>query len=84
MRTFATCLILMLMQSTGNAETRNELSFRLKASVVKVHVGTKNGGHGVGSGVAVGENLVATNCHVLANSVGVKITKFGKGLTPIG
>lgn len=65
------------------AESRNELKFRLKASVVKVHVATKTGGHGVGSGVAIGEDLVATNCHILANSAGVKITRYGGGLIPV-
>lgn len=76
-------VLLMLMHQYIWAETRNELSYRLKSSVVKVHVATKNGGHGVGSGVAVGKDLVATNCHVLANSVGVKVTKFGDGLVPV-
>ena len=76
-------LILIFTHQSLFAETRNELSFRLKSSVVKVHVATKKGGHGVGSGVAIGKDLVATNCHVLANSVGVKITKFGDGLVPV-
>ena len=76
-------LLLMLMHQYILAETRNEMSYRLKSSVVKVHVATKNGGHGVGSGVAIGKDLVATNCHVLANSVGVKVTKFGDGLVPV-
>lgn len=84
MRIIAAFLVLIMMNSHTNAGTaRNELSFRLKASVVKVHVGTKNGGHGVGTGVAIGEDLVVTNCHVLANSVGVKVTKFGRGLVPV-
>jgi len=83
MRLLTTFLALILMNTTSYAGTRNALSFKLKASVVKVHVGTKNGGHGVGTGVAIGEDLVVTNCHVLANSLGVKITKFGRGLVPV-
>lgn len=83
MRYFVVLVFFTFMHSTLLAETRNELSYRLKASVVKVHVATKSGGHGVGSGVAVGEDLVATNCHVLANSAGVKITKFGDALLPV-
>lgn len=75
--------ILFSAQTYAGADSRHELSYRLKASVVKVHVGTKGGGHGVGTGVVVGEDLVATSCHVLANSVGVKVTKFGKGLIPV-
>ena len=58
------------------------LAYQLKASVVKVHVATKSGGHGVGTGVVVGKDLVATNCHVLANSRGVKIAKFGDSFIP--
>jgi serine protease Do len=75
--------VLFFMHNTLLAETREELSFKLKASVVKVHVGTKSGGHGVGTGVAISKDLIATNCHVLANSVGVSITKYGDNFTPI-
>ncbi len=65
------------------AEPSTDLTYKLKASVVKVHVSTKTGGHGVGSGVVVGKDLVATNCHVLANATGVKITKFGDSHAPL-
>ena len=63
-------------------EINHELVYQLKASIVKVHVATKSGGHGVGTGVVVGKDLVATNCHVVANALGVKITKFGDSFTP--
>ena len=63
-------------------EINHELVYQLKASIVKVHVATKSGGHGVGTGVVVGKDLVATNCHVVANAFGVKITKFGDSFTP--
>ncbi len=59
-----------------------DLVYQLKASVVKVHVTTKSGGHGVGTGVVVGKDLVATNCHVVANAVGVQISKFGDSFRP--
>lgn len=65
------------------AEPSSELTYKLKASVTKVHVATKSGGHGVGTGVVVGKDLVATNCHVLANAIGVKITKYGDSYTPV-
>lgn len=65
------------------AEPSSELTFKLKASVTKVHVVTKSGGHGVGTGVVVGKDLVATNCHVLANAAGVEITKFGDSYAPV-
>lgn len=65
------------------AEPDPDLAYRLKASVAKVHVSTKTGGHGVGTGVVVAKDLVATNCHVLANATGVKISKFGESYAPI-
>ncbi len=83
MRLLLIFLVLSFMHSKLLAEPRNELSYRLKASVVKVHVATKKGGHGVGSGVAVGKDLIATSCHVLANSIGVKISRFGDGYVPV-
>ena len=80
-------LSLIFVQSAYAAELKTpeinyELVYQLKASIVKVHVATKNGGHGVGTGVVVGKDLVATNCHVVANALGVKITKFGDSFSP--
>jgi serine protease Do len=72
-----------LVSTHLHAESVNEMAYKLKASVVKVHVATKSGGHGVGTGVVVGKDLIATNCHVLANSSGAKITKFGDSFTPV-
>jgi hypothetical protein len=83
MRSLITFLALVLMLGSQLSYARNALSFKLKASVVKVHVATKSGGHGVGTGVAVGKDLIVTNCHVLANRRGAKITKFGKGFVPV-
>jgi serine protease Do len=64
-------------------QPNSDLTFKLKASVAKVHVVTKNGGHGVGTGVVVAKDLVATNCHVVANSSGANITKFGDSFQPV-
>jgi serine protease Do len=75
-------LVLILFHGTLQAESISEMAYKLKASVVKVHVATKSGGHGVGTGVVVGKDLVATNCHVIANAVGVKISKFGDSFVP--
>ena len=81
MRILIVCLSLVFAQS-ALAESIPDLAYRLKASVTKVHVTTKSGGHGVGTGVVIGKDLVATNCHVLANAQGAKITKFGESYTP--
>ena len=80
---FIAFFLLIFIHGHLLAETRNELSFKLKASVVKVHVGTKTGGYGVGTGVAISPDLIATNCHVLANSTGVSVTKYGNTHTPV-
>ena len=82
MRALLSFLLLFLLINKVLAEPNQALTFQLKASVVKVHTATKSGGHGVGTGVVVGKDLVATNCHVLANTRGVKITKFGDSFTP--
>jgi hypothetical protein len=82
MRSNLAFLVLILFHNALYAESISELAYKLKASVVKVHVATKSGGHGVGTGVVVGKDLVATNCHVLANSIGVKISKFGESFIP--
>jgi len=83
MRSIIIFLGLTLVHTSLFAASVNELAYKLKASVVKVHVATKSGGHGVGTGVVVGKDLIATNCHVLANSTGAKITKFGDSFTPV-
>ncbi|MGQ0442575.1 MAG: trypsin-like peptidase domain-containing protein [Methylophilaceae bacterium] len=82
MRLFLVLLMFVFAQNTLGAEPSKELVYKLKASVAKVHVATQSGGHGVGTGVAIAKDLVATNCHVLANARGVKITKFGESYVP--
>lgn len=75
---------LTLISIMAQADPDHELVYRLKASVVKVHVITAAGGHGVGTGVVVDQDTVATNCHVLANSNGISISKFGDSMSPVG
>lgn len=57
--------------------------YDLKPSVVKIHVVNPQGNHGVGSGVVVAKDHVATNCHVVANARGVHVTKFGDSFAPV-
>jgi len=83
MRSIIACLGLFLVHTNLFAEPSNELVYKLKASVVKVHVFTKAGGHGVGTGVVIDKDLVATNCHVLANATGASISKFGDSFSPV-
>lgn len=67
-----------------SSEPNPDLTYKLRASVVKVQIATKKGGYGVGTGVLVGKDLVATNCHVVANAAGISIIKFGNSYAPIG
>lgn len=81
------CILMLCavgIASLAMAEPSADLTYQLKASVAKVHVVTKTGGHGVGTGVVVAKDMVATNCHVLANANGVNITKFGDSFAPVG
>jgi serine protease Do len=78
-------ILVMLGMLCGQAaaEPSHELFFQLKASVVKVITSTKSGGQGVGTGVVVGQDYVATSCHVLANSNGITIRKMGENHSPV-
>ena len=65
------------------ATPSDEATFAVSPSVVKVHVIDAKGNHGVGSGIVVSDNQVATNCHVVANAQGVQIGKLGEAFSPV-
>jgi hypothetical protein len=75
-------LSLILWAYSLSAEPSRELLLKLNTSVVKVNVATKNGGHGVGSGVVVAQDHIVTNCHVIADAQGVHVTKYGQSFSP--
>ena len=79
----AACLLssLLFIQAAA-AEPSVDTVYALKGSIVKVHTVTTKGGQGVGSGVVVAENTVATNCHVLADSNGINVTASGEFYLP--
>lgn len=76
--------LLSTFADTSFAAPDHELVYQLKASIVKIHAITQNGGHGVGSGVVVAPDVIATNCHVIANASGVSVSKFGDSISPVG
>lgn len=76
-------LVFLGLSSAAHALPPDGLVYDLKPSVVKIHVVNPQGNHGVGSGVVVAKDHVATNCHVLANARGVHITKFGDSHAPV-
>lgn len=65
-----------------STEPSDELIHQLKESIVKVGSTLKSGGHGYGTGVAITKDHVVTNCHVLQNSNGMSITKWGEAFAP--
>ena len=74
---------LFLISHIVFAAPSDEVTFAVLPSVVKVHVIDQKGNHGVGSGIVVAENQVATNCHVVANALGVQIGKRGQSFSPV-
>lgn len=79
------CVGLSLLNAAPSllASPDHALVYTLKASVVKVHTITQQGGQGVGTGVVVAPDIVATNCHVLAHAQGVSISKLGDSISPV-
>ena len=76
-------LILFLIPTISNsAGLTQELTLQLNRSIVKVHSANQAGNHGVGSGVVVAKDHVVTNCHVIANSTGIHVTKYGTSYPP--
>jgi tetratricopeptide (TPR) repeat protein len=65
------------------AESAEEVAFKLNPSVVKVQVSNDKGNRGIGSGVVVSQDHVVTNCHVVANSRGIAVTKNGESYQPV-
>ena len=72
----------MLLPATSFSTPSVEVLFNTNPSVVKVHVANDKGNHGVGSGVVVAKNYIVTNCHVIANSQGIHVTKYGISYSP--
>ncbi|PPD56132.1 MAG: serine protease [Methylotenera sp.] len=68
---------------THNANPSDALLYQLKESMVKVSSTVKSGGHGYGTGIAISKDHVVTNCHVLQDSNGMSITKWGEAFAPV-
>lgn len=82
--TYAMCLGFSVKLSAQTLpEPTNDLIYALKESIVKVNTTTKSGGHGFGTGVAISKNHVVTNCHVIQNSNGISISKWGVEYAPV-
>ena len=70
--------------NTNNAAApTDDFLYQLKESLVKVSSTVKSGGHGYGTGVAISKDHVVTNCHVLQDSNGMSISKWGVAFAPV-
>jgi hypothetical protein len=76
-------LLFFFISHIAYATPSDEVTFAVSPSIVKVHVIDAKGNHGVGSGIVVADNQVATNCHVVANAQGVQIGKLGEVFSPV-
>ena len=74
--------LLVIYSQFGLAQPDIAQLIELNNSVVSVSVELPDGNTGTGSGVVVNNNYVATDCHVLVNSRGVSIAKFGTAYQP--
>ncbi|HSH97930.1 MAG: trypsin-like peptidase domain-containing protein [Methylophilaceae bacterium] len=71
------------LPSVANAQPTQEEIFKINESIVQVNAEFKNGSRGSGSGVVIAKDYVVTNCHVLADAVGVNIEKVRESYAPV-
>jgi serine protease Do len=79
------CLLSTQINAQDSAvfpEPDDAFLYQLKESIVKVSNTLKSGGHGYGTAVAIDKDHVVTNCHVIQNSVGITIIKWGETIAP--
>lgn len=80
-----TTLLSILLMCAFNVQAQPDIvqQLQLNDSVVRISVELENGHSGTGTGVVVSKEYVVTNCHVLANSKGANVAKYGDGYRPI-
>lgn len=74
----------LMLASAAVAQPSIVDTLELGHSIVMVTTDLPGGSNGRGSGVVISPEYVATNCHVIANSLGVNVAKFRDGYQPIG
>lgn len=68
-------LAIALMAALGSPGTWADADHRLSLSVVQIHAYPGNGPMFFGSGVAIGDDKVATNCHVTRHANAIIVAK---------
>jgi tetratricopeptide (TPR) repeat protein len=76
-------LILLLIASQAQAAVPFEKLLEINNSIVVVNVDLPDGSSGSGTGVVVSKEYVATDCHVIANTLGANIAKHDDAYKPI-
>jgi len=75
--TFHLAFGLLGLTSLANAAPTEEQLMQLNSRVLRVQADLANGGVGLGSGVVVAKDQVATSCHVIANAGRVNLVSKG-------
>ena len=76
-------LFLLLIATQAEAIPTFEKLLELNNSIVVVNVDFPDGSSGTGTGVVVSKEYVATDCHVIANTMGANISKYDNTYKPI-
>ena len=76
-------LFLLLIATQAQAIPTFEKLLELNNSIVVVNVDFPDGSSGTGTGVVVSKEYVATDCHVIANTLGANISKYDDTYKPI-
>lgn len=74
---------LLALISKAEAAPSFQQLLELNNSIVAVNVDLPDGSSGTGSGVVVSKEYVATDCHVIANTLGVNISKYDDTFRPV-
>lgn len=81
MTRFIFAFLSLAVATSALAVPTDELLHRITKHVVKVNVSLANGSYGSGSGVVIAKDQIVTNCHVVANAVGISVGVNGVSYT---
>jgi len=70
-------LLFFSVTMSAQAVPKDELLHKVTKHVVKVNVALANGRFGSGSGVVIAKDRIVTNCHVVANALGISVSVNG-------
>jgi serine protease Do len=77
MKSLLLLLVFALLPPAANAALERAELIGVSASVLRVEAPRASGGYSIGSGVAVGNNQVITNCHVTRDAKAIHVLRGG-------